>query len=153
ALPAVTRPRATALAGVAIAAATPVMTHLPWSAGGSLLHEYVAPGVGLGYFPFFPFASYVAFGIAAGMAIKRSPEGRLERLMQWSLLAGLAIILSSQYFANMPYSIYRQSDFWIDSPALIFIRTGISLLMLAGAYVWSEHCAGPGWSWMECLGK
>ena len=27
------------------------------------------------------------------------------------------------------------------------------LLMMAGAYLWTEYCAGAGWSWMQVLGK
>ena len=25
--------------------------------------------------------------------------------------------------------------------------------MMAGAYLWTEHCVGAGWSWLECLGR
>ena len=28
-----------------------------------------------------------------------------------------------------------------------------SLLCLAAAYLWTEYCAGPRWSWMQCLGR
>jgi hypothetical protein len=41
----------------------------------------------------------------------------------------------------------------LDSPALVIIRTGIALLMLAGSYLWTEYCTGAGWSWIECIGK
>jgi fucose 4-O-acetylase-like acetyltransferase len=66
---------------------------------------------------------------------------------------GSAMIFASQYFSNLPYSIYPKSNFWTDSPALIFIRTGVCLLMMAGAYLWTEFCARPAWSWMETMGK
>jgi len=33
------------------------------------------------------------------------------------------------------------------------MRVGISLVLLAGCYTWTEYGAGPGWSWMQCLGK
>jgi hypothetical protein len=36
---------------------------------------------------------------------------------------------------------------------LIVIRVGIALVMLAGSYTWTAFCAGPGWSWMQCLGR
>jgi fucose 4-O-acetylase-like acetyltransferase len=45
------------------------------------------------------------------------------------------------------------SSFWTTSPCLIVIRTGITLLLLTAAYVWTEYCVGPGWSWMQCLGR
>jgi fucose 4-O-acetylase-like acetyltransferase len=49
--------------------------------------------------------------------------------------------------------VYPQTDFWIDNPTLILIRVGIILAITAGAYVWTGFCTGPGWSWMQCLGK
>jgi peptidoglycan/LPS O-acetylase OafA/YrhL len=62
-------------------------------------------------------------------------------------------VLTAQYFSNLPYSIYPHSSFWTDSPALILIRVGICLLMLAGGYLWTEFGAGKAWSWMQALGK
>ncbi len=147
------RARFAATAGITIAVASPVVAHLPWTGVPQLLHEYLAPGFGRGRFPFFPCASYLAFGLAAGVVVKRAPADRLDRLMQWSVLLGFGMVFISQYFANLPYSLYPQSNFWTDSPALISIRTGICLLMMAGAYLWTEYGARQAWSWMETLGK
>jgi hypothetical protein len=73
--------------------------------------------------------------------------------MQWVVLVGFGLVFGAEYFASLPYSVYTHADFWRDSPALILIRVGITLLLLAGAYLWTEFCARPGWSWMENLGK
>jgi fucose 4-O-acetylase-like acetyltransferase len=73
--------------------------------------------------------------------------------MLWSVAAGFALVFSAYYFSNLPYSIYAKSNFWTDSPALILIRVGISLLIMAAAYVWTEYCARPRWSWVQTLGK
>jgi Heparan-alpha-glucosaminide N-acetyltransferase, catalytic len=147
------RTRFAAAAGVAIAAAAPIITNLPWDGLPRLLHEYAAPGFGRGRFAFFPNAAYLAFGIAAGGIVKRIAAERMDRLMQWSVLLGFGMIFVAQYFANLPYSVYPKSNFWTDSPALISIRTGICLLMMAGAYLWTEFCSRKKWSWMEVLGK
>jgi len=149
------RARLAALAGLAVAAAAPLVANLPWEGTPALLQEYLAPvtGQGRGHFPFFPNAAYLGFGLAAGTVVKRAAEGRFERLMQWSLLVGLGLVLAGQYFSNLPYSIYTKSNFWTDSPALIVIRTGISLLLMAGCYLWTEYCVEPGWSWMQTLGR
>jgi uncharacterized membrane protein len=140
-------------AGLAIAAAAPVMSYLPWDGVPALLREYLVPGPGRGRFPFFPCASYVAFGLAAGAILKRTAPERLERLMEWCVLIGFALVFTAQYFSNIPYSIYARSEFWLNSPALILIRVGICLLLLAASYLWTEFGAGTAWSWMECLGK
>jgi uncharacterized membrane protein len=137
---------------VAIAALSPVMANLPWDGAPPLVREYLVPIPGRGRFPFFPCASYLGFGLTMGAIVKRTGAERFERLMQWSLVIGLGAVFVSQYFSNLPYSIYSQSNFWTDSPGLIFIRTGVTLAIMAGAYLWTEY-AWPGWSWLETLGK
>ncbi len=145
------RVHAAAAAGVLIAAAAPVVANLDWTGVPQLIHEYLAPGQGRGRFAFFPCASYVAFGLALGALVKRTLT--IERLMQWSVLVGFALVFSAQYFSNTPYSVYPKSNFWTDSPALILIRVGIVLLMMAVAWLWTEFCAGLRWSWVQALGK
>ena len=147
------RTRFAVAAGFGIAVVSPIVAALPWAGAPWLLQAYLAPGQGRGLFPFFPSAAYVAFGLATGSIVKRAAADRFDRLMQWSVLIGFGLVFGSQYFSNLPYSLYTKSNFWTDSPALIFIRAGICLLMMAGAYLWTEYCVGVGWSWMQALGK
>jgi uncharacterized membrane protein len=147
------RARLAAALAIAIAVASPLMAHLPWEGAPSLLREYLVPIPGRGRFPFFPCASYLGFGLATGVIVKHAAAERLERVMQWSVLIGLGVAFTSQYFSNLPYSFYPRSNFWTDGPALIFIRTGIILAFMSGSYLWTEYIAWSGWSWMECLGK
>jgi fucose 4-O-acetylase-like acetyltransferase len=147
------RVRFAVIAGFAIAALAPVMTNLPWGGAPALLQEYLVPGSGRGRFPFFPFVAYLAFGQAIGAVVKRAAAERFDRLMQWSMLIGFSMIFIGQYFSNIPYSIYPNANFWTDSPALIVIRVGICLMIMAGAYLWTEYCVGKGWSWMQAMGK
>jgi uncharacterized membrane protein len=140
-------------AGLAIAAASPIMANLPWSGVPALLQEYLVPGSGRGRFPFFPNVAYIAFGQAIGAIVKRAATERFDRLMQWSMLIGFGMIFTGQYFSNIPYSFYSKVNFWTDSPALIVIRVGICLMLMAGAYLWTEYCVGTGWSWMQAMGK
>jgi len=147
------RTRFAVAAGFGIAAMSPIVAALPWAGVPPLVQAYIAPGQGRGLFPFFPCAAYVAFGLAAGAIVKRAAADRFDRLMQWSVLISFGLILGGQYFSNIPYSLYTQSNFWSDSPALILIRVGICLVMMAGAYLWTEYGAGVRWSWMQALGK
>ena len=140
-------------AGLLIAGMAPLMTNLPWSGTPSLLQEYLVPGAGRGRFAFFPWVAYIAFGLAIGTVVKRAAADRFDRLMQWCTLIGFTMIFSGQYFSNIPYSIYTNSSFWTDSPALVMIRVGICMMMMSGAYLWTEYCAGAGWSWMQAMGK
>ena len=141
------------LAGLAIIAVSPLIAGFDWSRTPLLLQDYIVPGPNRGRFPFFPWAGYVAFGLGLGMIVKRAAAERFERLMQWSVLIGFGLVFTGQYFSNLPYSIYTRSNFWLDSPALVVIRVGIMLLMMAGAYLWTEYGARARWSWMQALGK
>jgi len=147
------RARFAVAAGLGIAAASPWVANLAWDGAPVLLRQYLAAEPGLGRFAFFPCAAYVGFGLAAGTIVKRTAAERFERLMQWSVLMGFGLVFGGQYFSILPYSIYTKSSFWTDSPALVLIRAGILLAMMAGSYLWTEYCAGAGWSWIETLGR
>jgi uncharacterized membrane protein len=141
------------IGALAVAALAPVVESWSWSGTPQLIVEYLAPGPNRGRFPFFPCAAYIGFGLAAGMIVKRTAEENMDRLMLWYALIGFGAIFTAQYFANIPFSIYPAPDFWRSSPALILIRAGISLAMLAGAYLWTEYGAASRWSWMQALGQ
>lgn len=147
------RARAVLLGALAVAALAPVVSNLPWQGVPPLLRDYLVPAEGRGWFPFFPCASYLGFGLAVGTVVKHSAEDGLERLMQWGVLIGFGVIYVAQYLSNLPYSIYAKSDFWTNSPTLVLIRVGVSLLILSGSFLWTEYCARPAWSWMQTLGK
>ena len=72
--------------------------------------------------------------------------------MQWSALLGFGMVISAQYFSNLPYTLYAKSEFWLNSPGLIFIKLGVVLLTGAFAFVWSERTWGMSWSWLRQLG-
>lgn len=147
------RARFAALAALAIAALAPIASNLGWAGAPPLLREYLVPVEGRGHFPLFPCASYVGFGLAVGTAVKRAALDRFERVMQWSVLIGFGLIFTSQYLSSIPYSMYAKSEFWTNSPALVLIRVGVCLLMMSGAFLWTEYCATASWSWMQILGK
>ena len=147
------RIRGVLVAAVGIAAISPLVANWNWTAVPDVVRQYLQPGFGRGHFPFFPCASYLGFGMTAGAAVRLADATRMDRVMQWAALIGGGAILAGQYVSNLPYAVYPKSNFWTDSPTLIFIRVGTSLAMLAACYTWTAFCAGPGWSWMECLGR
>ena len=55
--------------------------------------------------------------------------------MQWAALFGGALIIASQYFSSLPYSIYAKSEFWLNSPAQILTKQGVTMLIVAFATV------------------
>lgn len=136
-------------AGLGIAAVSPLIANADWSSTPLLFQDYLVPSGKS--FSIFPWAAFLAFGVATGTILKIASSRDLGRFAQWCAIGGLALIFSCQHFSNLPYSIYAQSDFWINSPWLILIKTGIIMVLLAVAYLWTTHVA-PGWSFVRQLG-
>jgi len=143
-----TRVKICALAGMAIAAAAPLVSALDWSRAPVLLRSYIAPD----YFSFglFPWAAFVAFGLSVGSGLRLMRPEQVEGAVRWAALAGGLLILAGQHLAGPPYWFYPKTEFWLDHPALIAIKLGVILLILAFAFVWMRQCAG--WSWVRQLG-
>ena len=142
------RVRHCAVLGLAIAFAAPVISQLDWSAVPAPVRAYIVPDAR--YFSFFPWASYLAFGISGGSLLRIIPEESIERAMQWAGLLGGGLIGACAYCANLPFSIYASSDYWLNSPALPLTKLGVTLIVLAFAYLWTRHAEG--WSWLRQLG-
>ncbi len=52
----------------------------------------------------------------------------------------------------MSASIYGNSDFWLNSPALIFIKLGAILILVAFSWVWNLQLGPEQWSWVRQFG-
>ncbi|MBI3682948.1 MAG: DUF1624 domain-containing protein [Acidobacteria bacterium] len=143
------RVRLCGILGLAIAGASPLISLLDTSVLHPFLRNYLVPHVDS--FSFFPWAAFLAFGISAGSILKLAPASELPRVMQWAGWLGLVLAVGGQYFSSIPYSLYPKSEFWLDSPALVLIKLGVILMMLAFAYVWNTYLI-TGWSWVRQLG-
>ena len=149
-LPLAERARAAAVAGFATTAASPLisMADLSW------MNPYVAAYFTPSYnsFSFFPWGSFLAFGIAGGTLLKACRPEHLDRFMQWGALIGFGLVVGGQYFSNLPYTLYAKSEFWLNSPGLTVIKLGVVLIVSAFAFLWSERTWGMSWSWLRQLG-
>ena len=144
------RARLCAILGVVIAFASPLISQMNWSWAPAIVRSYLVPDYNS--FGFFPWGAYLAFGVSAGSIIRSLPANGTERLMQWAAVSGGALILTGQYFANLPFSIYAKSEFWLNSPAQVFIKLGVTLLLLAFAFLWTRYASHGGWSWVRQFG-
>lgn len=149
-LPAAARIRAAGIAGLAIAAAAPLVSAADWRGVSPFLSGYFVPDYN--QFAFFPWAAFVAFGISAGTILRVLEREALAKAMQWAALAGVGLVLAGQYFSSLPYSLYEKSEFWLNSPALIVIKLGVILMIAAFAYLWNQQAAVREWSWIRQLG-
>jgi uncharacterized membrane protein len=144
------RVRIGAALGLVIAGVSPLVSQIHWEGVPWLVKAYLAPDYN--YFSLFPWAAYLAFGVSAGSLLRLVKPEQLERTMQWAALLGGAVVLAAHYFANLPFSIYPKSEFWLNSPAQVFIKQGATLVMLAFAFLWTRYGAAPGWSWVRQFG-
>ncbi len=103
-------------------------------------------------FSLFPWGAFLAFGVTAGSILRMTPVEQYNSLLQWSFLLGLGWIYISQYTSNLPYVIYPNGNFWLDSPALTFIKTGLVMVMVSVGYVWMRYLDGRR-SWVATLGQ
>ena len=142
------RVRWAALAGIALAALAPVMSALETTRIPGALRDYLVPSAS---FSMFPWGAYLAFGLAAGSAISFLRRSEWSRVMQWVGLLGFGLLIAGRYFSNLPFSIYSNSNFWLNSPALVACKLGITLLLSSGAFLWTEYFS-EGWSWVRLLG-
>ncbi|HEX4232109.1 MAG TPA: heparan-alpha-glucosaminide N-acetyltransferase domain-containing protein [Bryobacteraceae bacterium] len=144
------RVRLCTILGVLVAVLAPLVTQIDDPAIPWLVRAYFFPS--LNYFGFFPWASFLAFGMAAGSVIRLVKEEELNRVMAWTLGIGIGIALAAQYMSNLPYSVYPKSDFWLNSPGLVLIKLGVVLSILAVSSVWVKLGAARRWSLFRQLG-
>lgn len=136
--------------GLVIAGLAPVVSMIDPSGVPSLIRSYFFPSYN--YFGFFPWAAFLAFGMAAGSLIRVVKKDDMRQVMLWTMTIGLGVAAISYYFSNLPYSIYSKSEFWLNSPALILIKLGVVLCILALAFLWIQLGPPQRWSLFRQLG-
>lgn len=136
--------------GAAVSLLAPVISGLSWETAPPLLRDYLVPSTEI--FGIFPWAAFTAFGVAFGSMLRLTPREQLDRFMQWTCLVSFGMVLVAGYVASLPYSIYRQSDFWLNGPSLIFIKTGVILLIACFAYLWLNFLPSRNPSFVILLG-
>lgn len=142
------RVRAAVVVGFLIAVASPLVSMAEGMFPG-LLKMYLVPDTR--YFSYFPWAAFVAFGIGSGSMLRIISFEHMHRTMIWSAIIGFGLVISAQYFSNLPYSLYPSVDFWLNSPGLTFIKAGVILLLLAFTFLWTH--SHHGWSPVRQIGQ
>jgi hypothetical protein len=141
---------AAAAAGLGIACVSPLVSQLHWEAAPWLVRNYLIPDYRS--FGFFPWGAYLAFGVGMGSLIRAIPPDATDRAMRWVAMAGIGAILVCHYLDSLPYRFYTKSEYWLNSPLQILTKQGVTLAILAVAFVWTRYAAGTGWSWVRQFG-
>jgi uncharacterized membrane protein len=141
-------------ATVALAMMTPIVREVGFL--GPLpdqVEAYLRPRPGLTNFAFFPWSGFVFAGGVVGLLLDRSRDETAERRLTLRLALGGALVAGAGYAASYAPSIYQRSSFWTSSPTFFFVRTGILVLGVAGAYVWEEWRGSDKWNPLAQLGR
>lgn len=146
----VERIRLCAILGVAVAAGAPLVSNINWTGVPEIVQNYIKPNYS--FFGFFPWASFVAFGMSFGSILRLQKPADMPFTMQWVGWGGLALAFAAYALSNIPSSIYSNSEFWLNGPALIFIKTGAVLILIAFAWLWNLRIASTDWSWVRQFG-
>jgi hypothetical protein len=149
-VPAERRVRVCGVVGMVIAGASPLVSSMNWEWLPTGIRAYIVPSYAA--FAFFPWASFIAFGMSAGTILKLTPAGDIKRIIPWAAIFGLTMVAGGLYFSGLPYSVYASSEFWLNSPGLIVIKLGVNLLIVAFAWLWCEY-APAGWSLARQFGS
>jgi uncharacterized membrane protein len=137
--------------GLVIACLAPVVSMIDGASVPAIVRAYFFPS--LNYFGFFPWASFLAFGMAAGSAVRIIKPEDLGRAMLWILGIGLGVVTMARYLGDLPYSVYAKSDYWLNSPAMTMTKLGVVLALLAVAYLWMHAgLESERWSLFRQLG-
>lgn len=144
------RIRLCAVLGLVIAGLAPVVSQIDANSVPWLVRAYLFPSFNA--FGFFPWAAFLAFGMVAGSIIRVVKHEDLSKALLWFLAIGVGLALVAHQFGNIPYSIYAKSDFWLNSPALTFIKLGVVLAMLSLAWLWVSASVPGRWSLFRQLG-
>jgi hypothetical protein len=139
-----------AVLGLSIAFASPLVSQVDWSFAPTLVRDYLVPSPQ--FFAFFPWAAFLFFGVSLGSLLRTVKREHVQQMMQWLAWGGVVLVFAPYTLSNMQLTIYAKSDFWIDGPALILIKTGVVLIALAFAYVWTLQPTAQGWSWIRQFG-
>jgi uncharacterized membrane protein len=139
-----------AIMGAAIALLGPLVSLIDWSWLPAQVTAYFVPSYD--YFSFFPWASYIAFGLSAGSILRLAGADQVNRIMQWATLAGIVLVLGGQYLGNVGWSVYPKSEFWLNSPSLVAIKLGVLLMIVAMAFLWHEYGLRGKWSIARQMG-
>jgi fucose 4-O-acetylase-like acetyltransferase len=136
--------------GVLVTVAAPIFSEMPFTGVPEIIRLYLKPDYA--QFSFFPWASFMAFGVCFGSILRIVGADHAERLMQWTALAGFGLLVAGSFFGNNDMSLYSKSEYWLDSPTLVFTKLGMVLLLLAVAYVWTEYGLHGRRSWVALFG-
>jgi uncharacterized membrane protein len=146
----VERIRLCAVLGLVIAGLSPVVSMIDPASVPWIVRAYFFPSYN--YFGFFPWASFLAFGMAAGSVLRTVKQEDLSRTMLWMLSIGVGLAVVTRALSNLGYSVYAKSEYWLNSPAMVLMKLAAVLGLLGLAFLWVNSTGAQRWSLFRQLG-
>ncbi len=144
------RIRLCTILGLLIAGLSPIVSMIDPNGVPWIVRSYFFPSYN--YFGFFPWASFLAFGMATGSVLRAVKQEDLGRTMLWILSIGVGLGVLAHSLSNMGYSLYPKSEFWLNSPAMILTKLAFVLGILGLSYLWVNSSSKERWSMFRQLG-
>jgi len=106
------------------------------------------------YFSFFPWAAFTLAGITLGYVLLEAKERMEEReFFKHIAVAGICAYAVGYGMSLTPVFEYGFFDYSLTSPHFFFVRLGLILLILYGAYLWCRRETAYRWSPLVTLGQ
>ena len=144
------RARLCAVLGLVIAGLSPLVSMIDTASVPWIVRAYFFPSYN--YFGFFPWGSFLAFGMSAGSVLRIVKQEDLSRTMLWMLSIGIGLGVVTHAFSNLGYSMYAKSEFWLNSPAMILMKLAAVLGLMGLAFLWVNSTGPQRWSLFRQLG-
>ncbi len=120
----------------------------------SIVLAYLNGNGRLDYFMLFPWAGYTFDGAAAGyLLLEARKRDREYAFMLWAAVAGVALFLAGQIVNRHPEYMFGLASYTRISPHYIFQKIGYILILIYGAYRWSNRKNAGQWSPLIIFGQ
>ena len=135
----------------AIAFVTPVTRTLSLEGIPASLRAYVIPVSGLSNFVVFPWTAMVTAGALIGVLLDRTDDVSSERNLNRRLCAAGVGLAAAAYAASFLPAPWPGSFFWTSSPSYFFLRVGLVVAAIGGAFAWTSRSGAAGETWSPIL--
>jgi len=102
------------------------------------IEAYLRPVAGLSNFTLFPWAAFVAAGALMGVILDEARLPQSDRRVNLAFAAGGLVLAYVAYRASFLPPLDDRSRFWSTSASFFFVRLGLMVAAVGGAWLW-EH--------------
>jgi len=103
------------------------------------IEAYFRPVPGLSNFTLFPWAAFVAAGALMGVILDEARLPQADRRVNLAFAAGGLVLAYVAYRASFLPPLDERSRFWSTSASFFFVRLGLMVAAVGGAWLWEQR--------------